>query len=322
MSTDFFLIDVSHWDPSVDWSILKSHNVLSAIIKATDGYGGVDNMFQTHCNGAKAVGMVLGAYHFFRPWIDQASIEKQAQFYLDKIANQPVKFVAMDLEEYTRNPATKVAPSVYSRRVQTFAAYITSHSPLPFVIYTRKSFLDISAPQVYDWLGNYKLWMAHWRYTQDDLNSGKQTLTWEQLVAEHIPPYSGPTVPPSNTDWTLWQWTGEKFLLPGVAENSVDLNFFNGTKNDFYEWAQFTADECDAHSEPGDPDLPHTIKVLALIQVHSSPNTDAPVVGNLDTTAQPVALDICVKDGDKYARIGENQWIAMRFKGVKFADWM
>jgi hypothetical protein len=32
-------------------------------------------------------------------------------------------------------------------------------------------------------------------------------------------------------------------------------------------------------------------------------------------------LDVCIKDGDKYARIGDNQWIAMRFKGVKFADW-
>ncbi len=320
MSTDFFLIDVSHWDPTVDWSILKSHNVLCAIVKATDGYNGLDDMFQTHCNGAKAEGMVLGAYHFFRPWIDQASIEKQAQFFLTKIASQPVKFIGMDLEEYTRNPANKVAPSVYSQRAKVASDYLRSNSNLPLIIYTRKSFLDTAAPQVYDWLGNYKLWLAHWRYKSDDLFSGQQTITWDELIAEHLPPFSGPTVPPSNTDWTAWQWTGEKYNLPGIS-TPIDLNFFNGTKEEFYDWAHFTADECDAHSEPGDPSLPHTVKVMALIQVHSSPSKEAPVVGNLDTSARPNAVDLCIKDGDKYARIGENQWIAMRFKGVKFAEW-
>jgi GH25 family lysozyme M1 (1,4-beta-N-acetylmuramidase) len=320
MSTDFFIIDVSHWDPSVDWKILKSHNVLCAIVKATDGYNGFNQLFHTHCDGAKAEGMVLGAYHFFRPWIDQASIEKQAQFFLDKISSQPIKFIALDLEEYTKNSANKVAPSVYSQRAKAAAVYLRSHSDLPLVVYTRKSFLDIYTPQVYDWLWNFDLWLAHWRYNDTDLHSGRQTITWEELVEKHLPPYSGPTVPPSNNKWTLWQWTGEKYFLPGMI-TLIDLSYFNGTKEAFFQWANFPADECTAHSEPGDPVLPHAVKVLALIQVHSSPSKTAPVVGNLDMTATPNAFDVCIKDGDKYARIGENQWISMRFKGVKFADW-
>jgi GH25 family lysozyme M1 (1,4-beta-N-acetylmuramidase) len=321
MSTDFFLIDVSHWDPNVDWKVLKSHMVISTIVKATDGPGGVDNLFTTHCNGAKAEGILLGAYHFFRPWIDQASIEKQAQFFLENIANQPIKFIALDLEEYTKNPSNKVAPSTYSQRAKIAAEYLSAHAPLPFIIYTRKSFLDYSAPQVYDWLGNFKLWLAHWRYKDVDLHSGKQTISWEDLIANHLPPYSGPTVPSSNTDWTLWQWTGEKYILPGIS-TPIDLNFFNGSKDNFFQWTQVTPDECISHSEPGDPSLPHTLKVLALIQIHVSPSMDAVVVGNLDTTAHPNAFDICIKNGDKYARIGENQWIAMRYKGVQFANWL
>jgi len=320
MSTDYFLIDVSHWNPSVDWKILKSHNVLSVMVKATDGYNGFDDMFHTHCNGAKAESLALGAYHFFRPWIDKASIEKQAQFFLDKIDNQPIKFIGLDLEEYTKNPANKVAPSVLSQRVKIAADYLKSHSALPIVIYTRKSFLDASSPQVYDWLGDFQLWLAHWRYNDTDLHSGRQSISWEELVANHLPPYSGPTIPPSNSDWTLWQWTGEKYILPGIT-TPIDLNYYNGTKESFYQWAKFTVDECSAHSEPGDPFLPHTVRVQAVIQVHSAPSKEAPVVGNLDTTARPDAVDICIKEGDKFARIGNNQWIAMRFKGVKFADW-
>ena len=320
MSMDFFLIDVSHWDPNVDWKMLKSHNVLSAIVKATDGPGGLDEMFNTHCNGAKAEGMVLGAYHFFRPWIDQASIENQAQFFLTNIANQPIKFIGLDLEEYTKNPANKVAPSTFSQIARIAAEYLATHSTLPLVIYTRKSYLDSSAPQTYEWLGRFNLWLAHWRYKPADLHSGRQTISWEELTANHLPPYSGPTVPPSNTDWCLWQWTGEKFTLPGIS-TPIDLNFFNGTKENFFQWSQFTEEECTTHSEPGDPALPHAVRVLAFIQVHSSPSKASSVVGNLDTTSRPSALEICIKDGDKFARIGENQWIAMRYKGVKFADW-
>jgi GH25 family lysozyme M1 (1,4-beta-N-acetylmuramidase) len=145
MSTDFFIIDVSHWDPSVDWKILKSHNVLSAIVKATDGHNGFNKLFNTHCDGAKAEGMVLGAYHFFRPWIDKASIEKQAQFLLDKIASQQIKFIALDLEEYTRNPADVVLP-LYSQRHRS--VYLRSHPDLPLVVYIRKSFLDIYTPRL------------------------------------------------------------------------------------------------------------------------------------------------------------------------------
>ena len=320
MSTDFSLIDVSHWDPNVDWHILKSKNVLSAIVKATDGHDGFDEMFNKHCDGAKAEGMVLGAYHFFRPWTDHVSIETQAQFFLDKIASQPIKFIGLDLEAYTNNPAKKVAPNVFSQRAKIAANYLASHSSLPLVIYTRNSFIDESAPQIYNWLGNFNLWLAHWRYNAEDSHSGKQSFSWEELVAHHLPPQPGPTVPSSNSDWTLWQWTGEKLTLPGIT-TLVDLNFFNGTVEDFHRWTKFTTDECIAHSEPGDPALPHTVSVMAIIKVHSSPSKSAPVVGEINPTVHPNALDICIKDGDKYARIGDNQWIAMRYKGVRFADW-
>lgn len=320
MSTDYFLIDVSHWDPGVDWALLKSHNVLSAIVKATDGSNGFDNLFTAHCEGAKAHGMVLGSYHFFRPWIDQGSIEAQAQFFLDKIASQPIKFIALDLETYTNNPANKVAPNVYSQRAKSAASYLTARSTLPLVIYTRTSFIVDYVPQISDWIGNYHLWIAHWRYNNTDLHSGKQTTTWEDLIANHLPPYAGPSLPQSHSDWKLWQWTGEKFFLPGV-HTLVDLNFFNGTRENFYNWVGVSTDECSAHNEPGDPVLPNPLQVLALIQIHASPSMDAPVVGNLDLTSHPVAWDVCIKDGDKYARIGDNQWIAMRFKGIKYADW-
>lgn len=320
MSTYYFLIDVSHWDPSINWDLLKSNNVLSAIVKATDGSTGIDNRFTIHCDGANKAGLILGSYHFFRPWTDKGTIEAQAQFFLEQISSQPIKFIALDLESYTTNPANNVSPSVYSQRAKIAASYLAANSSLPFVIYTRTSFIAEHAPQMFDWIGNYNLWIAHWRYNNADLHSGRRTISWEDLIENHLPPYDSPSLPKSHSDWTIWQWTGEKFHLPGVT-SLIDLNFFNGTKEDFYQWANVTTDECSAHSEPGDPDLPHPLRVMALIQVHSSPSMGAPVLGNLDLTSHPVAQEVCIKDGDKYARIGDDQWIAMRFKGVRFAEW-
>lgn len=264
--------------------------------------------------------MALGAYHFFRPWLNKASIVSQAQFFLDTIANQPIKFLAVDLESYTNDPASLVSAIDYSRRAKILANYLSSNSPLPVLIYTRLEFIDNNCKPVYDWLGNYDLWLAHWRYQSPDYHVKPIKVSWTELNASHLPPFAGPDLPTSNPDWRIWQWTGEKFILPGIS-TLIDLNFYNGTKVDFYQWAKFSADECTAHSEPGDPTLPHKVRVLAIIQVHSSPGMDTPVVGSLDQTAQLTAIDVCIKDGDKYAKIGDNQWIAMRFKDINFSDW-
>jgi hypothetical protein len=47
----------------------------------------------------------------------------------------------------------------------------------------------------------------------------------------------------------------------------------------------------------------------------------ATVVGSLDNTARPTAYEICVMEGDKFVRIGDNQWIAMRYKGIIYSEW-
>ncbi len=49
-----------------------------------------------------------------------------------------------------------------------------------------KSYIDNYAPQVYDWLWNFELWLAHWRYSDSDLHSGHQTIAWQELVDHHL----------------------------------------------------------------------------------------------------------------------------------------
>lgn len=59
-------IDISKWQTKIDWKIVKEDNVEFVFIKATDGLG-KDPLYSQHKKGAKTAGLLVGAYHFFRP---------------------------------------------------------------------------------------------------------------------------------------------------------------------------------------------------------------------------------------------------------------
>jgi len=68
-------IDVSHHQGRIDWRRVAADDVVFAIIKATEGGDHVDDAFAENLRGARAAGLVVGAYHFFtfcRPGADQA----------------------------------------------------------------------------------------------------------------------------------------------------------------------------------------------------------------------------------------------------------
>lgn len=63
------LIDVSHWQGSINWLAVKSDDIEGAIIKAggsDDGFY-TDSKFEDNYIGAKSVGLSVGAYYFVGP---------------------------------------------------------------------------------------------------------------------------------------------------------------------------------------------------------------------------------------------------------------
>ncbi|MDO8352169.1 MAG: GH25 family lysozyme [Aestuariivirga sp.] len=90
-------IDVSHHQGVNDWAkVVHEPRVRFAFIKATEGGDFRDGDFVRNWQGAQAVGLVRGAYHFFtfcRPGIDQA------QNYLATVpAASDILPVTIDLE--------------------------------------------------------------------------------------------------------------------------------------------------------------------------------------------------------------------------------
>lgn len=59
-------IDLSHFEPNVNWDEAKAAGVKWMYSKATDGREFVDQTLGMHTGGAARAGIPTGAYHFFR----------------------------------------------------------------------------------------------------------------------------------------------------------------------------------------------------------------------------------------------------------------
>ncbi len=246
-------IDVSHYDDSVDWPLLASSGVAFAIAKASQGDYYRDDRCNDHLAGAQAYGLRTGIYH----WVDpQCSPHKQVNFLLDIASSLHYEFVCLDVEQHAPWLAAfpqktvpkklmgktvkkkaglkkQVAPSVnYSPRqisdcAEKMAQLLRSRLDVPLVIYTRVSFIVEYARPMLTWIKGYPLWLAQYPL----LPVPKSKLTWENLHEVH-PRLTGPMLPAGCSNWTFWQWSGDRLRLPGVS-SCLDLNFYNGNAQDF-----------------------------------------------------------------------------------------
>jgi lysozyme len=69
-------IDVSHWNGVTDWSKVAASGISFAFIKATQN--SVDKMFLENVKGAKAAGLLIGAYHYLDNSVTTAEAAKAA----------------------------------------------------------------------------------------------------------------------------------------------------------------------------------------------------------------------------------------------------
>ena len=59
-------VDVSHHQDDIDWPKVSQSNVRFAYIKATEGGDYVDPKFTDNWKQARAAGLAVGVYHFFK----------------------------------------------------------------------------------------------------------------------------------------------------------------------------------------------------------------------------------------------------------------
>ena len=228
-------VDVSRWQPAVDWQVLRAAGVSFAVIKASQGATLRDPLLKAHFNGARAAGLVTGVYHWLDPTLPAG---RQIDHFLSACSGLDFDFAALDVEQYWRSweewSEHRIVRCIEPERISGCAReageLLRAATKTPVVIYTRASFVHTYAEPMQDWLPGWPLWLAHYPYLR-----GRVKLTWESLKREHLPKIAGPNMVDGTGEWHFWQFSGDRFLLPG-ASTPLDLNFYNGSEEELRAW--------------------------------------------------------------------------------------
>jgi GH25 family lysozyme M1 (1,4-beta-N-acetylmuramidase)/surface antigen len=225
-STRALGLDVNHVG-SVDWSQVHSSGETFAIIKATDGLRAIDAApghcvlqsnpnsmcenpdFSNYITAAKQAGVLVGAYHFARPYLN--SSKDEADFFLSVAGNYiGTGYLppALDIEDpYDDPPGTQVSSmtmAALSLWIREWCAEIQRVTGIKPMLYMTPWF---TRNLIESDLAQYPLWIAYY---------------------ESPPDVNPATLGPWNNSWTFLQYS----VVGDVAgvQNSppVDLDVFNG----------------------------------------------------------------------------------------------
>ena len=184
-------IDVSHYQGEVDWDSVASAGMSFTFIKATEGVRYVDPRFDVNQQGAKAAGLLAGAYHFFHPSVDPVA---QAEHFL---ATAPVGRgwlpAVLDLE---KSPDHGQANDI-AEAARTWLEHVEQATGCRPLVYTNRSFWQTHLDST---LAEFPLWYA-------------------QYADQPRPPENAP-------DWSFWQHS-QRGQVPGI-DGAVDMNLFSG----------------------------------------------------------------------------------------------
>lgn len=189
-------IDVSEYQGNINWQKVKwideVYEINFVLIRATAGNDRVDAQFEKNWENAKSKKMIRGAYHYYRP--NENSLE-QANFFIKRVKLKKGDLPpVLDIEKLPKNQSLdslKVGLKRWLLRVENY------YGVKPIIYSGDKYFTAFLEKQFSD----YTFWIANYSVFDEKIDKS----------------------------WQFWQFT-ENAKVDGIKGN-VDLNIFNGTKN-------------------------------------------------------------------------------------------
>jgi len=189
-------IDVSGYQPNVNWNAVKASGVTFAYIKATEGTSYINPSFSSQYIGATNAGLIRGGYHFAQP--ASSSGAAQANYFLAHgggwSADGRTLPGALDIE-YNPSGATcyGLSASAMVAWIQDFSNTYLSHTGRYPVIYTTTDWWKTCTGNSAAFGSTNPLWIAHfassigalpagwgyttfWQYADSGPNPGDQDL--------------------------------------------------------------------------------------------------------------------------------------------------
>lgn len=207
-------VDVSEYQGEVDWNKIKEQNIDFAFIKATEGSKGKDNSFDKNYEKLKNMDMLLGLYHFFS---FESLGEEQADNYIKVVGNiendENLMLPIIDIEYYSYYKKAKPNKEWVTKELQKMLDKLEKTYRVKPIIYTTMEFYQ---EYIEGEFLEYDIWIRN-ILTKPDLE---------------------------NREWKFWQYTG-RGKLEGYngEEKYIDLNVFNGSKEDFVNYVKSKKEE-------------------------------------------------------------------------------
>ena len=197
------VIDVSHWEPSVDYTKVAAGGYEGVIAKITEGDTYVDASFDYHDSHARAAGFAhIGAYHFLRYNVGGAD---QAKWFLSHALGRTGLFI-LDVEW---KDGLGTLGEVGAKIAKDFLDHVEAATGKVCWIYTNPNFfVGMNNPTPF---ARYPLWNAQFT--------------------------THPKIPAPWTAARAWQYqydpqqSGPAETVPGAGK--IDVSWYYGTREDF-----------------------------------------------------------------------------------------
>lgn len=186
-------IDISNAQPlGIDWKAVKASGITFAYAKASEGTGYIDPKFSHHVAGAKAAGLLTGAYHYLRVRAGKLQdADKQADGFCDVYLAAGCELLPMLDCEPTGNAGA--TPAEWLAAIRMWVDRIRTRLGCDPVLYTYPGFwAGLGKTVATSDVAALKLWIAH--YT----------------------PAPHPTVPLPWKTWTVWQYAADAGVIGQV----------------------------------------------------------------------------------------------------------
>ncbi|HEX8950379.1 MAG TPA: GH25 family lysozyme, partial [Polyangia bacterium] len=148
-------IDVSEFQGAINWPAVKAAGKDFAFIRVSDGTY-QDPKFDTNWAGAKAAGIIRGAYQFFRASDDPIAIADQFLARMGTLGQGDLP-PTLDVEVTDGQSATTIRT-----RMEAWLAHVEQKTGrIPFIYVSPGFWPSLGSPNE----SHYRLWVANWQVT-------------------------------------------------------------------------------------------------------------------------------------------------------------
>lgn len=204
-------IDISNYQPNVDFKKVKSSGRDFVITLATDGKSFTNKLYGKQNSGAQKAGLYHGAYHFARP--NQSSARSQADRFL-KQANYKHDGKTLppmlDMEPDSNGGCYGISAKKMNSWIGEFTKRVKEKTKRDAIIYTSPSFWKQCTSSSESFAKN-PLNVAAWGVSKPSMFGG-----WKQ--------------------YTFWQYSN-KGNVSGIS-GDVDVDKFNGDESALKRFAE------------------------------------------------------------------------------------